>query len=350
MFKELTRANIKQLRPYSAVEVPCRVKLDANEAPYGLAPGMLTVQTNRYPDPEARELRRHLAQTLDVATENIILGNGSDEIIYHLITALGGPVLYPAPTFVMYGIIAQTLAEASVPVPLGYNFDLNANAMIEAIRRENPRLIFLSSPNNPTGNSFNQDVIIEILRQSKGIVVVDEAYQPYSTIPSVISMIPNYKNLYVMRTLSKVGLAALRVGLLVGAAEGIEELNKVRLPYNVNALSQSMALMALKDGGLIEQNIRTVFAERQRLWQGLAHMDGITAYPSDANFILIKTDSAKTLHQSLLRDGILVKDMTSVLEDCLRITIGKPEENTELLNAMEGVSEGAAPPGSVPPA
>ncbi|MBF0317023.1 MAG: histidinol-phosphate transaminase [Nitrospirae bacterium] len=337
MFKEITRSNIKQLRPYSAVEIFCRVKLDANEAPYGLVPGPMTIETNRYPDPEAVVLRRYLAQTLDVATENIILGNGSDEVIYHLITSLGGPVLYPAPTFVMYDIIARTLAETSVSVPLGYNFDLNATATIEAIRRDNPRLIFLSSPNNPTGNSFNQDVILEILRQSKGIVVVDEAYQPYSTMPSMISMIPHYKNLYVMRTLSKVGLAALRVGLLVGAAEGIEELNKVRLPYNVNTLSQAMALMALKDGGLIEQNIRTVFAERQRLFEGLTRLNGITAYPSDANFILIKTDDAKTLHQTLLGDGILVKDMTSTLEDCLRITIGRPEENTELLHALEGV-------------
>ncbi|MBF0607798.1 MAG: histidinol-phosphate transaminase [Candidatus Magnetobacterium sp. LHC-1] len=328
------RANIRQLRPYSAVEIPCRIKLDANEAPYGLVPGPIAVDTNRYPDPEARELRNHLAHTLNVDAENILLGNGSDEVIYHLITSLGGPVLYPMPTFVMYGIIAQTLGETSVAVPLGDDFDLDTNAMTEAIRRHNPKVIFMSSPNNPTGNSFNRETILEILSLSRGIVVIDEAYQPYSPRPSVVPMISRYNNLYVMRTLSKVGLAALRVGFLVGAAEGIEELNKVRLPYNVNALSQRMALMALQDGRLTEQNTKTVIAERQRLFEGLSRLDGITAYPSDANFILIKTANAKTLHQRLLQSGILLKDMTSALENCLRITIGRPEENTELLKAM----------------
>ncbi|MBF0537137.1 MAG: histidinol-phosphate transaminase [Nitrospirae bacterium] len=337
VFNELTRPNIRQMKPYSAVEIPCRVKLDANEAPYGLVPGLLEVETNRYPDPEARELRHHLAQTLNVGTENIILGNGSDEVIYHLITALGGPVLYPTPTFVMYGIIAQTLAEATVPVPLDDNLDLNAAAMTEAIKRHNPRLIFLSSPNNPTGNNFDYETMLEILRLSRGIVIIDEAYQPYSTRPSVIPLMARYNNLYVMRTLSKVGLAALRVGLLIGAADGIAELNKVRLPYNVNALSQRLALAALRDGGLIEHNIKTVITERQRLFEGLAHINNITTYPSEANFILIKTNNAKTLHQRLLKNGILVKDMTSALEDCLRITIGKPEENTEILSALEEI-------------
>ncbi|MBF0345036.1 MAG: histidinol-phosphate transaminase [Nitrospirae bacterium] len=337
MLKEIVKPNIRELKAYSAVEIPCKVKLDANEAPYGLDAAMSDVETNRYPDPEAKALRQHLARMLDVGAENIILGNGSDEIIYHLITAIGGPVMYPVPTFVMYGIIAQTFGVVTVPVPLSDDLDLDAGAMLEAVQKYEPKLIFLSSPNNPTGNSFNLETIIELLRVSRGVVVVDEAYQPYSTRPSIIPMMSQYKNLYVMRTLSKVGLAALRVGFLIGEEEGIEELNKVRLPYNVNTASQRTALMALTDGRVIEQNITTVIEERQRLFEGLTRINGVTAYPSDANFILIKTDNAKTLHARLLQNGILIKDMTSVLYGCLRITVGRPEENTELLKALEEV-------------
>ena len=244
--KKFVKPNIYSLTAYQAKEIPCRVKLDANESPYGFADGykvLKSVKTNRYPDPEAKTLKRLLAKEWGIRPANILQGNGSDELIYYLITAFGGPVLYPVPTFSMYGIIAQALGEKGIGIPLEADFDLDGDSMAVAIRREKPKLIFLSSPNNPTGNCFSSEKMLQIIEStsSKSLVIVDEAYHPFASEKGFLPMLGDYRNLVIMRTLSKIGLAGLRVGFLIASEEIIEQVNKVRLPFNLNALSQTMA-------------------------------------------------------------------------------------------------------------
>ncbi|TAL22486.1 MAG: aminotransferase class I/II-fold pyridoxal phosphate-dependent enzyme, partial [Nitrospirae bacterium] len=217
--KKLVMPNVQKLTAYNAKEIPCKVKLDANESPFSVfsvkclvLSGKKTLQSlNRYPDPEAKELKKVIARNLNVNPENILMGNGSDELIYYLITTFGGTVLYPTPTFSMYGIISQALGQKKIEIPLDEEFDLDAEKILNIIKKNKPKLIFLSSPNNPTGNCFSSDRILKIIAASKGIVIADEAYQPFSSEKGFLPMLSDYKNLVILRTLSKIGLAGLRV-------------------------------------------------------------------------------------------------------------------------------------------
>ena len=332
--KKLVKPNIRSLRAYQAEEIPCRVKLDANESPYGLKV-LRTVKTNKYPDPEAKALRRLVAKKLKVKTENILHGNGSDEIIYYLITTFGGPVLYPVPTFSMYGIISQALGEKKSGIPLDEKFDLDTDGFSEAIKKKKPKLIFLSSPNNPTGNSFSSGRISEIIEQSKGLVVVDEAYQPFSDRRSFLPLLKKHKNLVILRTLSKVGFAGLRVGFMIADTDIIHEVNKVRLPFNLNSLSQQVALNALEDKKRMKSYISAVKSERKGLFREMEKTAGITPYPSDANFILFRVRDAGKIHQRLLQRGILIRNMTGAMKNCLRVTVGTMKENTAFLKTLK---------------
>ena len=293
--KKIVRKSVASLTAYQAKEIPCRVKLDANESPYGF-PEMYKIlkdlKTNRYPDPEAANLRKAVAKGFGVRPENILQGNGSDELIYYLVTTFGGPVLYPTPTFSMYGIISQALGEKRIEVPLDRDFDLAVRPMLAAIRREKPKLIFISSPNNPTGNCFSSERILKIVESasSRSIVVVDEAYQPFASERGFIPMLRDYEHLVIMRTLSKIGLAALRVGFVIASEEIMNEVNKVRLPFNVNALSQAVAVSALEKKDLMRQYVKSVISEREKLFKELSDIKGIVAYPSEANFILFKME------------------------------------------------------------
>ena len=339
--KGLVKKSVSSLTAYSAREIPCRVKLDANESPFGFVSPLKTVEkilTNRYPDPEARRLIKAVARDLGVAPENVLQGNGSDELIYYLITTFGGPVLYPVPTFSMYGIITQALGERKIEVPLDRDFDIDIGKTLTAIRKEKPRLIFLSSPNNPTGNCFSPESILRILDASRGLVVVDEAYQPFSSLPSFIKMLRNYENLVVMRTLSKVGLAALRLGFLVAGGEIIAEVNKVRLPFNVNALSQAVAVQALKEKKEMKIFLKEIIAERVRLINEMMKIEGVRPFPSEANFILFKVGDAGKVYQSLLKKGILVRNMHDAVAGCLRVTVGTRTENNAFLRALAAVT------------
>ncbi len=335
--QRLLRKNIKTLKAYSAKEIPCRVKLDANESPYGF-PSFLEplkeIRTNQYPDPEARELRRAVAKRWRLRAGQVLPGNGSDELISCLITTFGGPVLFPTPTFSMYGITAQALGEERIAIPLDSAFDLDVEKMLNAIRRYRPKLVFLSSPNNPTGNCFSAERILKILNASRGIVVIDEAYQPFSSRRGMLKLLKDYENVTIMRTLSKVGFAALRVGLLLGREDLIEAVNRVRLPFNVNTLSQAVAAEAIKNFGEIEKTLRIICSERERLFDGLMGMEGITSYPSEANFILFKVKNAPAVYKKLLSKGVLVRYMGAALKDCLRVTVGTPEDNGIFLNAL----------------
>lgn len=338
--KKLVRKNVASLAAYSAKEIPCRVKLDANESPFGFDGALKTVAkipTNRYPDPEAKKLIRLLARNLGVGEDNILQGNGSDELIYYLITTFGGPVLYPVPTFSMYGIIAQALGEKKVEIPLDREFDIDITKTLGAIKKEKPALIFLSSPNNPTGNCFSSEAILRILDASRGLVVVDEAYQPFSSRHGFLPMLRDYENMVIMRTLSKIGLAALRLGFLVGGREIIAEVNKVRLPFNVNALSQAVAAQALKEKKKMKVFIGEIVAEREYLTREMEKIKGVKPFPSEANFILFRTGGAGEVYDALLEKGILVRNMDSAVPGCLRVTVGNRRENNAFLKTLAAV-------------
>lgn len=342
--RRLAKPNIRALKAYRAEEIPCRIKLDANESPYGFS-ALRSVPVNRYPDPEAKTLRGLVAREFRVRPGNILHGNGSDELIYNLIATFGGPAAYPVPTFSMYGILSQALNEAKIEIPLDERFDLDTERFMEVIKKQKPKLIFLSSPNNPTGNRFSSDRIREIIRASKGVVVVDEAYQPFSGRNEFLPLIGKHRNLVILRTLSKIGLAGLRVGFMVADPAVINEVNKVRLPFNLNSLSQHAAAEALKNREQMRSHIRSVVSERKRLLREMKKTEGIEPYPSQANFILFKIrgaaksvsgnrKAADRIYEGLLRKGILVRNMNGIFDGCLRVTVGRPAENTAFLKAL----------------
>ncbi|MBI5213167.1 MAG: histidinol-phosphate transaminase [Nitrospirae bacterium] len=339
-FTKLARPNIRSLKPYEAKETPCKVKLDANESPYSLPADKIFQAKNiigglnRYPNPEAKKLKKAISKNLKINTDCILLGNGSDELIYYLITAFEGPVLYPVPTFSMYGIISQALGEKGIGIPLDKEFDLDTDKMLAVIKKYNPKLIFLSSPNNPTGNCFSADRILKIIEASKGIVIVDEAYQPFSSEKGFLPLLGDYKNLAILRTLSKIGFAALRVGFLIGDPGMIKEVNKVRLPFNLNAISQTMALEAFKQKKIVDSRIKNITSERERLFEELDNITGVSPYPSEANFILFKAKNANAVYRRLIKEGVLIRNLGSAVKDALRVTIGTPEENSFFIKAL----------------
>ncbi len=338
--RKLVKKEVRSLRAYQAKEIPCRIKLDANESPYGF-PSALTavkkIRTNRYPDPEAKALKAILAKDLGVKPQNLLQGNGSDELIYYLIATFGGPVLYPVPTFSMYGIISQALGEKKREIPLDRDFDIDLDPMMAAIRKEKPKLIFLSTPNNPTGNCFSSEKILKIVAESKGLVVVDEAYQPFASEKGFVPLLQDYKNLVIMRTLSKIGLAALRFGFLIADEEIINEVNKVRLPFNVNALSQAVAVDALKKKKALKTAIHKIAGERDKMFLTMERIKGVTPFPSEANFILFRVKEPRKVYGRLLENGILVRNISDAVAGCLRVTIGTPKENVLFLRALEKV-------------
>jgi histidinol-phosphate aminotransferase len=332
--KKLVKRNVRSLHAYETEEIPCKVKLDANESPYGLKI-LKTVKTNRYPDPEAKILRRLAAKEFGVQTENILHGNGSDELIYYLITTFGGPVLYPVPTFSMYGIIAQALGEKKIGVSLNKNFELDSVKMRKTITKVKPKLIFLSSPNNPTGNCFSEERIMKIIEIAKGLVVVDEAYHAFSEKRGFLPLLKRHRNLVVLKTLSKIGFAGLRVGFMVSDHDIVHEVNKTRLPFNLNSLSQKMAEDAFKGRIKTRTHVESIINERKRLLREMENMDGVTPYPSDANFILFRLSNAEGIYKGLLKKGVLVRNLKGIINGCLRVTIGTPRENSIFLTSLK---------------
>lgn len=325
---------VRSLKAYEAEEIPCKVKLDANESPYGFDVKPFKLKTNRYPDPEAKSLRAAFAKAIGVKPSQVLPGNGSDELIYYLITAFGGPVLYPEPTFSMYGIIGKALGKSIIGIPLDESFDLDMPLMLGALKHARPKITFLSVPNNPTGNCFSSEGVLKVIESSSGLVVVDEAYQPFASERGFMPLLKDYKNLLVMRTLSKVGLAGLRVGFLIGPEEILKEVNKIRLPFNVNSVSQAIAVQALKAGTWMKKSISLIVSERERLTSGLETIGGVCVYPSEANFILFKVRGRDRVHRELLKKGVLVRNMGVAVPGCLRVTIGTKAENNAFLRAL----------------
>ncbi|MBU2568481.1 MAG: histidinol-phosphate transaminase [Gammaproteobacteria bacterium] len=349
------RKEVLDLSAYKVADAGRLIKLDAMENPYRWPEPVIKewldvikeAEINRYPDPEARRLSATLKK-IDSISGNLemLLGNGSDEIIQLLLMALPthAKVLSPSPGFVMYRQLSRCLGLDYIDIPLqSGDFDLDLPAMLEAIDKHQPSLIFLAYPNNPTGNLFSETSIRKIIEASPGLVVVDEAYAPF-TDQSFIDVLGEYSNLLVMRTLSKLGLAGLRLGYIVGESSIIGELNKIRLPYNINTLTQITAEFALNNSDLFKQQTVQIRSERSRVLHELDTIEGITTYPSEANFILFRTppDQAVALFETLKTKGILIKNLSpqgGLLLDCLRVTIGTPDENDAFLQALSSSFE-----------
>ncbi|MEO1766653.1 histidinol-phosphate transaminase [Thiobacter aerophilum] len=345
---QLIRDEIRALTPYHVPEATGYVKLDAMENPYPLPEALraeiaqLVAHTdiNRYPDAEAVRLKARLRQTMGIGPEwDILLGNGSDELIQILAFAVARPgaiVLGLEPSFVMYRMIATFAGLRYVGVPLKPDFRLDREATLAAIRTHQPALVFIAYPNNPTGNLFDEATLLEILAAAPGLVVVDEAYHVFAR-KSVLPRLADYPNLLVMRTLSKLGLAGLRLGFLVGARAWLAELGKLRLPYNVNALTQVVAERVLGAMAVLEEQAACIREARGELFRALKALPGVEPYPSDANFILFRVPDAERTFEGLKRQGILIKNLNRahpMLAGCLRVTVGTPEENGRFLHSL----------------
>ena len=346
----LFRPEILAMSAYKVADAKNLIKLDAMENPYSWPEAIKTewlaslkdCAVNRYPDPEAQALASALRDSNQIPEQSgLLLGNGSDEIIQILLMALQADacVLAPEPGFVMYKQVAHSLGLRYVGVPLlAESFDLDMPAMLAAIENQQPALIFLAYPNNPTGNLFKADDILTLIKASKGLVVVDEAYAPFADA-SFIDQLGNYENLLVMRTVSKLGLAGLRLGFLAGSPALINELNKIRLPYNINSLTQATATFALNHSDFLLQQTEQIRQQRLLMINALSAFKNLSIYPSAANFILIRTHeiSADQVFISLKNQGVLIKNLSpqgGLLSNCLRITIGTADENQSFLNAL----------------
>lgn len=344
---KLIKPQVRKLAAYHIDETPCRIKLDAMENPFSLPPlvrremakAVNSASINRYPDPSAKKLTKAIAELWGIRPATMILGNGSDELIQAVLLAFGGPTLIPVPTFAMYDLTSRALSQTVVTVPLDKNFELDADLLLEKAKTSKAKVIFLACPNNPTGNRFSDKAVRKILDSADAAVVLDEAYFSFSG-RSYLPLLNKYSNMIVLRTLSKIGFAGLRIGVLAASPAIIAELNKIRLPYNINTLSQVVAVAALKHTTIIERQISLLISERENLYNALARMRGVTAYPSETNFILFRTATDATqVYGKLKKAGILIKNLNrpGPLKNCLRVTVGTKEENKEFIKTLKNV-------------
>jgi len=350
---DLVRPDLADLEPYVVRDVPHRVKMDANENPFDMPDQIRELIAeesrkhpfNRYPDPAALALRESLAAELNLNVSQLAVGNGSDELISYIIAAFGGSgatVIFPSPTFSMYGILAKLWGAEAVGVPLSHGFDILPDEIISAAKANDRNIVFISYPNNPTGNCFSHQAVLAIIGNSNAIVVMDEAYYEFSG-KTFLPLLEDHGNLILLRTFSKAfGLAGLRVGYMIARSDIIHEIMKVKLVYNINSLSQKIALILLEHRNEIAPYIEKILQERERLAQQLGSLDGIVPFPSDANFILFRAEpDAEIIFSKLLQKGILIRNLNEPgpLRNCLRVTVGKPEENDAFLDVLRGLHE-----------
>lgn len=339
----LVRENIKSLKPYSSARTEysgdASVFLDANENSYG---SPLDENFNRYPDPLQWELKEALSKIKGVPPKNIFVGNGSDEVIDLAFRIFCEPasdnVIICPPTYGMYKVCANINNVTVKEINLTSDFQLDVDRILEQINSKT-KLLFICSPNNPTGNNLNRIDIETLLNNFPGILIIDEAYINYSKQKTFLQELTEYENLLVMQTLSKAwGLAALRLGLAFASEKIIDLFNKVKPPYNINLASQQLGLKALEGIKEVNANIKTTVVQRELLEQGLMKFDFIEKiYPSDANFILIKTKNADELYQYLSGKKIIVRNRSKepLCENCIRVTVGTPVENMTLIEALK---------------
>ena len=340
------RSDIQNIDAYHVPVSKDLIKLDAMESPFGV-PENLKVEflkyieqseVNRYPEADPNELKDTLKSLMDIPYEfGVLLGNGSDELIQLLALACTKDDLIMSfePSFVMYELVSKYVNLDYFGVQLDSNFDIELSEALLIIEREKPKIIFIAYPNNPTGNCFDYDAIIEIIKSTNSMVILDEAYYAYSD-KSFLCEISNFSNLLVLRTISKIGFAGLRLGLLIGDQDTISQLNKLRLPYNINALTQTSANFLLKDKQRIINNAQIIIEERGRLAHELSLFSKLKVYPSQTNFILVHSEDAHSLHSALKENGILIKGFPkgSKLADFIRISVSEPVENNILIDAI----------------
>ncbi len=336
--EKLVRKNILELKPYSSARDEYKgntgIFLDANENPFG--------NLNRYPDPYQKALKEKLAELKSIPAEHIFIGNGSDEIIDAVYRIFCNPgkdkALTFSPTYGMYDVSANINDVELIKVPLNENFQINFKLLEQYIDDEQLKLIFICSPNNPTGNCIND--IEKILNRFNGMVFVDEAYIDFSKEPSLIRLLKRYPNLIVSQTFSKAwGMAAARVGMAFANEAIIGLLNKVKPPYNVSTLNQEAALNNLNNTALFESNKKEILEQRELLQQQLSALAVIKKiYPSDANFLLVETTDANTIYANLVAQKIITRNRNTILHNCIRITVGTSNENNELINALKKLS------------
>ncbi len=345
----LLRREILDLHAYHVPDSAGYIKLDAMENPYQLpttlreeiAAAVADAPINRYPDPSPVSLKRAILDTLGLSSGmDVLLGNGSDELIQLLALALNKPgavLLSVEPSFVMYRMIGIFTGMRYVGVPLASDFSLDLSATLDAIEREQPALLFLAYPNNPTGNLFSSQDIRKIIEAAPGLVVVDEAYYAFAS-DSCIGMLSEYPNLLVMRTFSKLGMAGLRLGFLVGSSAWLGQLEKLRLPYNVGVLTQLVATRLLANHEVLLRQAKQITEDRGWLFQQLHDLAPLTVYPSEANFLLFRTAEATTVFGRLKQKGVLIKNLDGghpMLTNCLRVTVGTRTENEQFLLALQ---------------
>jgi histidinol-phosphate aminotransferase len=342
---KMVRPEILAMAAYHVPEARGMVKLDAMENPYtlpaelrrGLAERLAQVDLNRYPEPNPRALRERIARAMRVpAGMDVLLGNGSDDLIQIITLALARPgaaMMFPSPTFVMYAVNATLTGMRAVPVPLREDFSLDRDGFIARMKQERPAIVFLAYPNNPTGVLYPAEDIEAIVRAAEGLVVVDEAYHAFAGA-SFLPRLAEFPNLVVLRTLSKVGLAGLRLGYLAGAPAWLEQFNKVRQVYNVNVLTEAAATFVLEHLDVLDAQAGRIRADRSELARALAAL-GVSVFPSHANFVLVRVADAPRLFEALRLQGVLVKNLHPGVPGCVRITVGTPDENRILLSAMK---------------
>ena len=346
--QDLIRPEILALKAYHVADASGMIKLDAMENPYSLPEDLRKLAAglahdaplNRYPDPQAEGLRHVIRTRMGVPEgAQILFGNGSDEIIQLLAMAVarpGAPILAPEPPFVMYRMIATFCGLHYVGVPLTEDFALDADEMVLRIEQHDPALVFIAYPNNPTGTLFDAESLARVLHAASGLVVIDEAYHAFAG-SSYLGELARHPNLLVMRTLSKLGLAALRLGFVAGAPKWLEQIDKLRLPYNINSLTQAIAARLIENVDRLNEQASQIVTARGQLFHALADMPEVRAWPSHANFILFRVPDAPRTFDRLKRHGVLIKNLHGshpMLDNCLRVTVGTPAENATFLNAL----------------
>ncbi len=352
------RPVIKQIQAYHVADASGLIKLDAMENPYQLPDNLKAnlqvklneAELNRYPDPSAARLCARLKQVMQVPEDkSIVLGNGSDELIQMMAMAVAGHdgnkdvcLMSFDPGFVMYKMIADFVGIKYVGVPLTDDFSLHMESTCQAIKQHKPAIIFIAYPNNPSANCYNEKDIEEIISIAPGMVVLDEAYHPFA-LSSFMDRLTEFDNLLVMRTVSKMGLAGLRLGLLCGHPDIVKEIDKIRLPYNINVLTQVAAEFVLDNIGALDQQAKLIRDERERLFEAMNVMPELKVFPSQANFILFRVldndnnKSANDVFESMKQSGVLIKNMRAdagLLRNCLRVTVGTAEENRAFMVAL----------------
>ncbi len=350
--QDWVRPEVQQLNAYHVPDQSGLTKLDAMENPYGWPDSLIEewmeemrvagAAINRYPDASSAALRKRIVEVMSVPEGlDVLLGNGSDELIQLLALATamaGASVAAPTPGFVVYELVARFTGMAFCGIDLDDDFDLDVEAMQQVFREHHPALLFLALPNNPTGNLFSEERLRAVIQAAPGLVVLDEAYTAF-TDADFLPWVLEYPNVVLMRTLSKVGLAGLRLGMLIGRSDLLAEVNKLRLPYNINLLTQTSALFALDHFEVFREQAARLRAERAQLDISLGAIAGLHVWPSEANFLLIRSEevTAEELFDALWDDGILVKNLHGAhpkLDQCLRLTVGTAEQNSRMIDSI----------------